>query len=59
MPESNMEKFIYGQFSLTPKEKEKAEKKGKLKEKEKKMNKATKRLREKQAEKATDWRKKR
>ncbi|PIQ69387.1 MAG: hypothetical protein COY22_01410 [Candidatus Tagabacteria bacterium CG_4_10_14_0_2_um_filter_40_13] len=59
MPESNMEKFIYGQFSLTPKEREKAEKEGKLKEKEEKMNKATKRLREKQAEKATDWRKKR
>ena len=54
-----MEKFIYGQFSLTPKEREKAEKEGKLKEKEEKMNKATKRLREKQAEKATDWRKKR
>ncbi len=49
-----MEKFICGQFSLTPKEKEKAKKEGRLEEKEEKMRKATKNLREKQAERATD-----
>ncbi len=59
MKESNMEKYIYGQFSLTPEEKEKAKKEGRLEEKEEKMRKATKRLREKQAEKSTDWREKR
>lgn len=47
-----MEKFIYGQFSLTPEEKEKAKKEGRLKEEENKMKKATKCLREKQAERA-------
>ena len=52
MSESNMEKFICGQFSLTPEEREKAKKEGRLEEKEEKMRKATKSLRGKQAERA-------
>ena len=45
-----MEKFKYGQFSLTEKEKEKFKKEGVLEEKEKKIKRATGRLREKQRE---------
>ena len=45
-----MEKFKYGQFSLTEKEKEKFKKEGVLEEKEKKIQRATGRLREKQRE---------
>jgi hypothetical protein len=51
---TNLEKFKYGQFSLAPEEKEKAEKEGRLGELEEKMKKATGRLREKQAEKAVE-----
>ena len=45
-----MEKFKYGQFSLTEKEKEKFKKEGVLEEKEKKIQRATGRLRAKQRE---------
>lgn len=51
---SNIEKFKYGQFSLTPEEKQKAEEEGRLEELEEKMKKATARLREKQAKKAVE-----
>jgi hypothetical protein len=54
MPEPNIEKYIEGQHSLTPEEREKAEKEGKLQEMEEKMRNATKAKREKQAEKAID-----
>ena len=51
---SNMEKFIYGQFSPTEKEREEAKKKGPeaVKALEEKMKKATGRLRIKQTEEA-------
>lgn len=52
MPEPNIEKFMAGQFSLTPEEAEKAKKEGKLKEEQEKMKKATGRLRAKQSEEA-------
>lgn len=52
MPESNIEKFRYGQFSLTPEEKKKAIKEGTLEEERKKMKTATARLRTEQDEKA-------
>ncbi|MFH1346644.1 MAG: hypothetical protein ABIH10_00125 [Spirochaetota bacterium] len=48
----SIEKFKFGQFSLTPEEKKKAEEKGVLEEKESKMEMATERLRIEQSEKA-------
>jgi hypothetical protein len=54
MPESNIEHFKYGQFSLTEEEKKRAEKEGRLKEEKEKMEKATGRLRDKQAEEAIE-----
>ena len=51
-----MEKFKYGQFSPTEKEREKAHEQGPEAEKalEEKMKKATERLRKKQSEKAIE-----
>jgi hypothetical protein len=51
MPESNIEKFRHGQFSLSPEEKKEAVEKGTLAEKEKKMEAATTRLQGQQGEK--------
>ena len=47
MPEPNMEKYIKGQFSLTPEEVEKAKKVGNLSEQKEKMEEATEQLRKK------------
>ncbi len=47
-----VEKFKFGQFSLTPEEMEKAKKEGTLEKKEFEMNMATEKLRTKQSEEA-------
>jgi len=52
MGEPNIEKFIHGQYSLTPEEKKKAIERGDLAEKEKEMKTATGRLRVEQWEKS-------